>query len=64
MPEVRSLDAELPQRCVEVLTSGSDAPGRRIELAVRPYHLEITPRSGAVRLAGDEVAVTLAAKMM
>ena len=64
LPGVRSLDAELPQRCVEALTSGADAPGRRIELAVRPYHLEITPQSGAVRLAGDEVAVTLAAKMM
>jgi phosphate starvation-inducible protein PhoH and related proteins len=64
MPEVRSLDVELPQRCVEILLSGSDAPGRRIELAVRPYHLDINPQYGAVRLAGDEVAVTLAAKMM
>jgi phosphate starvation-inducible PhoH-like protein len=64
IPGARSLDVELPQHCVEVLLSGSDAPGRRIELAVRPYFLQIIPQAGAVRLAGDEVAIALAAKMM
>lgn len=58
------LDVELPPRCVEVLLSGSDGPARRIERAVTPYRLEITPQSGAVRLGGDEVAVTLAAKIL
>jgi phosphate starvation-inducible PhoH-like protein len=64
IPAAPSLDVELPQHCVEVLLSGSDAPGRRIERAVRPYFLQIIPQAGAVRLAGDEVAVALAAKMM
>jgi len=62
-PAVRSHDVDLPQRHVAQLLSG-DAPGRHIELAVRPYRLQITPQHGGVRLAGDEVAVTLAEKIM
>jgi phosphate starvation-inducible PhoH-like protein len=58
----RSHDAPFPQRHVDLLFSGAHAPGRHIELAVRPYRLQITPQPGGVRLAGDEVAVTLAGK--
>jgi phosphate starvation-inducible PhoH-like protein len=61
---VRSHDVDFPQRYVEHLFSRSDAPGRHIELAVRPYRLQIIPQYGGVRLAGDEVAVTLAEKIM
>jgi phosphate starvation-inducible PhoH-like protein len=59
-----SHDADLSQRYVDLLFSGPDAPARHIELAVRPFRLQITPQPGGVRLAGDEVAVTIATKTM
>lgn len=63
-PAEGSIDAELPQRWVDALFGSSDASGRRIEEAVRPYRLRITPLPGAVRLEGDQLAVTLAEKMI
>jgi phosphate starvation-inducible PhoH-like protein len=63
-PALRSLDTELPQHCVEVLFAGSDAPARRIELAVLPFRLQITPLPSGLRLAGDAVAVSLGEKIM
>jgi len=63
-PAARSRHAALPQRHVELLFAGSDAPGRRIELAVRPYHLQITAQPDGVQLAGDEVATMLAEKAL
>ncbi len=56
------MEVELPQRWVDTLFASSEAPGHRIELAVRPYHLRITPLPGAVRLEGDQLAVTVAEK--
>jgi len=61
---MRSRDIDLRPRYVEILFSGSNVPARRIELAVRPYRLQIIPQPTGVRLAGDEVAVTLAERMM
>jgi phosphate starvation-inducible PhoH-like protein len=63
VPETaQSRHVALPQRHVELLFAGSSAPGRSIELAVRPYRLQITAQPDGVRLAGDEVAVMLAEK--
>jgi phosphate starvation-inducible protein PhoH and related proteins len=58
----RSRAIALPQRHVELLFAGSGASGRCIELAVRPYRLQITAQPDGVRLAGDEVAIMLAEK--
>src|SRR6185295_3892997 len=57
-----SIDAQLPQRLVDTLFASPDAPGHRIEAAVRPFRLRITPLRGAVRLEGDPLAVALAEK--
>ena len=61
---VRSQEVDLPQHYIERLFSGLDAPGRHIEQAVLPFRLQITHQDGGVRFVGDEVAVTLAEKMM
>jgi phosphate starvation-inducible protein PhoH and related proteins len=61
---VRSCKLDLPQCHIELLFSGANAPARRLELAVRPYHLQILSQDGDVQLAGDELAVTLADKMI
>jgi phosphate starvation-inducible PhoH-like protein len=61
---VRSHDVGLPQRYIEHLFSGSNAPGRHIEQAVRPFRLQITHQDGGLRFAGDAVAVTLGEEMM
>jgi phosphate starvation-inducible PhoH-like protein len=60
----RSLDAVVPSQIVQRLFSGTDAPGRRIETAVRPYRLQLLPNQDGVRVLGDEVAVTIAAKIL
>jgi phosphate starvation-inducible protein PhoH and related proteins len=61
---VRSHDMDLPPRHVELLFSGSDAPARHIELAVRPYRLQIAEQPRGARFTGDELAVMLAERVM
>lgn len=53
-------DMVLPARSAETLFAGADAPGHNIERCVRPFHLTVSPIERGVRLAGDEVAVSLA----
>lgn len=53
-------DMVLPARSAETLFAGADAPGHNIERSVRPFHLTVSPIDRGVRLAGDEVAVSLA----
>jgi phosphate starvation-inducible PhoH-like protein len=61
---VESKDVDLPRPCVEHLSARSDGPLRRMEEAVRPYRLQITPLAGGVRLIGHKIAVRLAAAMV
>jgi phosphate starvation-inducible protein PhoH and related proteins len=61
---VQSHDVDLPPRHVELLFSGSDAPARHIELAVRPYRLQVVERPRGARFTGDELAVMLAERMI
>jgi phosphate starvation-inducible protein PhoH and related proteins len=60
----QSHDVDLPPRHLESLLSGTHAVARRIEAAVRPYRLQIVEQPRGVRLAGDEMAVSLAEKMI
>lgn len=52
--------AVLVEPQLERLFSRSDALRRHMEVAVRPYRLQVTTEAGGLQFAGDEVAVTLA----
>ncbi|MDO8799821.1 PhoH family protein [Phenylobacterium sp.] len=54
----------LPPQLVERLLSGQGASIRRIEQALRPYSVRVSPRPDALALAGEEIAVTLAAAIL
>ncbi|MDO8379805.1 PhoH family protein [Phenylobacterium sp.] len=54
----------LAPQLVERLISGQGAALRRIEQGLRPYHVQFSPRPDALALAGDEIAVTLAAAIL
>ena len=51
----------LAPQLIERLVAGQGASIRRIAEALRPYHLQVSPRADALTLAGEEIAVTLAA---
>nr|MBP6546444.1 PhoH family protein [Phenylobacterium sp.] len=54
----------LAPQLVERLLSGQGAAIRRVEQALRPYSVQVSPRPDALALAGDEIAVTLAAAIL
>ncbi len=58
--KVVSLAPDLVARMV----AGQATSIRRIEQALRPYHLQVSPRPDALALAGEEIAVTLAAAIL
>jgi len=48
----------------QILFSGADAAGHNIQSAVRPFRAAISPIAGGIRVAGDEIAVSLIVEMM
>lgn len=57
-------DIEISPQSARILFSGADAAGHNISLAVRPFRMGISPVTGGIRLAGEEIAVSLVAEMM
>jgi len=57
-------NVDVPLHHLERLFLGSNAPARRLELAVRPYRLKVTEQPRGARLIGDELAVMLAGRMI
>ncbi len=56
-------ELELAPQYVDQLLAG-ETPRHDIELAVRPFHVELSRGRGGVRASGDPIAVDLAAEML
>ena len=60
---LRAQDLELPPELVERVVPVVVAAGRQLEQVFRPYRLRLSPLPGGARAEGDDVAVSLAAKL-
>ena len=63
-PKVVTQDIEMPPQLAEMLFAEAAISGKQIHHAVRPFRLTVSPRPGGVRIAGDEIAVSLTREML
>ncbi|MFZ4606136.1 MAG: PhoH family protein [Caulobacter sp.] len=61
---LRAQTLDLPPALAGHLTPALETAARRIEAAMRPYRLRLTPRSGSLLAEGDDIAVTLVARIV
>lgn len=57
-------DVAMVPQLAEMLFAENAVSGKMIHQAVRPFQLSVSPRPDGVRLAGDEIAVSLVLEML